>query len=112
MAGIVDTRETVLVDLNAVVSAELTTKLERYGRLASNANRYFAAAGIVALVSSIAIPVVTTLVEGPSKDGLVALLAFLTAVATALQGFFQWRAAWRQFTLAGYEIESLLMKWR
>ncbi len=71
----------------------------------------FRAAGVVIIILSVSIPLLTTL-SFPGRDVVLSCAALLIAALTGLNSFYGWDQAWRGRQQTAETLEHLIASWR
>lgn len=71
----------------------------------------FRIVGLLVIVLSASVPVVSSIDIGTSQKWLIPLLSSLVLVATSTQTFFNWHSVWVQYYQTSLGLRQTLMQW-
>jgi lysylphosphatidylglycerol synthetase-like protein (DUF2156 family) len=100
-----------VAEMTSLVDKRIRPVNQWYWDHARSPRIWFRVCGVVVVVGSLLLPVITTFKTLPHHDWVLAAVSVTVAILTSLGTFFQWDAAWKNNIKAGMELQALLAKW-
>jgi Protein of unknown function (DUF4231) len=97
--------------LRSLVEQQILPTYQWYQTHIRLPNILFRGAGVVVVVGSLSLPVITAAKGWPFRDAVLTAVSLAVAVLSSLSTFFRWDLAWKSRTNTASELHGLLAIW-
>ncbi|ASO21023.1 hypothetical protein FHR81_001992 [Actinoalloteichus hoggarensis] len=104
-------RSSPTADVHGLAEAHVRRLRARYDWRAEWHRRFFRLGGLLIILASASLPLLTTL-EYENKDFVLSAAGVVIAVLTGLQTFYRWDKSWATLRAAESSLTELLWEWR
>jgi len=98
-------------ELRQLVEKQIMPSVEWYSTHTAWPRVAFRLAGVIVVIGSLLLPVITAVKDLPFRDGLLTTVSLAVAIVSSLSTFYRWDSTWQTRTKAAWELRGLLAKW-